>query len=117
MKLLIQLSLSTLFIFLIACSSEPTSTEKTGSIEGFVFDGSTGFPLDKARVITTPPTFSVTTDTLGNYQITNVDPGTYRVNAAKFGYDSTGVDISVSAGIITTADIPLVLDSLSTSVL
>jgi len=112
MKFLIQLSLSTLFVFLIACSSEPTSTEKIGSIEGFVFDGSTGFPLNKARVITTPPTFSVTTDTLGNYQITNVDPGTYRVNAAKFGYDSTGVNISVSAGIITTADIPLISDSI-----
>lgn len=116
MKNLIQLSLSLLVLLIIACSSEPTATEKTGSIEGFVFDASNGFPLNKARVITTPPTFSVTTDTLGTYQITNVAPGTYRVNAAKFGYDSTGVNISVSAGIITTADIPLVQDSLSTIV-
>lgn len=110
MRFLIQLSISIIFIFMISCSSEPTATKKTGSIEGFVFDGSTGFPLDKARVITTPPTFSVTTDTLGNYQITNVKPGTYRVNAAKFGYDSTGVDISVSSGMISTADVPLIHD-------
>lgn len=116
MKFLSQLSMIVVFTTLLACSSEPTATEKTGSIEGYVFDGSTGFPLDKARVITTPPTFSVTTDTSGNYQITNVKPGTYRVNAAKFGFDSTGVNISVSAGIITTADIPLIRDTLNVNI-
>jgi len=100
------------FLF-FACSSNPTASKDPGSISGTVYDATTGSVLAKANVITTPPTFSVTTDTLGSYTITNVDAGTYRVTAAKFGYDSAGVNVSVSKDLITVADIPLLLDTLS----
>ncbi len=107
--------LAMLFLFTLAsCGGDPVSGKKTGSIEGTVIDGFTELPISKAQVTTTPPTFSVTTDTTGSYQIANVEPGTYRVTAAKFGYDSTGVSISVSEGKTTIADISLLSDTLST---
>ncbi len=105
----------TFFLFLSACGGdEPTATISTGTISGTVYDASAGTPIAKARVITEPPTGSVTTGDNGTYEITNVEPGTYHINAAKFGYDSAGVNISISADVTTTADIPLLPDSLST---
>ncbi len=115
MRKFIFFILSTFFVIsLISCGNDPVSGKKAGSIEGTVIDGITDLPLAKAQVTTTPPTFSVTTDTTGGYKIDNVEPGTYRVRASKFGYDSAGVSISVSEGKITTADISLLSDSLST---
>ena len=111
----ISFFLSVLFLLTFAsCGDDPVSGKKTGSIEGTIIDGVTELALSKAQVTTTPPTFSVTTDTTGSYQIANVEPGTYRVTASKFGYDSAGVNISVSEGKITTADISLLSDTLST---
>ena len=101
-------------IVFYSCSSS-TSPSKVGSIEGFVYDGGTGLALYQAKVITDPPTYSVTTDSLGIYTIENVKAGVYRVTADKFGYDSSGVDITVIGGIASTADIPLVIDSLSSN--
>ena len=98
-------------IIIYSCSS-PSSSAKVGSIEGFVYDASTGLALYQAKIITNPPTYSVTTDSLGNYQIDNVESGVYHVTAEKFGYDSSGVDITVIGGIASTADIPLLSDTL-----
>ncbi len=114
MKLTITAIILSIGLLLYACGDEPTATVSTGTISGTVYDASAGTPIAKARVITHPPTGSVTTGDNGAYEITNVQPGTYHINAAKFGYDSAGVNISVSADVTTTADIPLLPDSLST---
>lgn len=114
MKKYSALFLPLLLIFtLLSCGGDPVSGKKTGSIEGVVIDGFTDLAISKAQVTTTPPTFSVTTDTSGSYQIANVEPGTYHITASKFGYDSAGVNISVASGEITTADISLLSDTLA----
>lgn len=97
---------------LLSFCSDPAKTADTGKISGTVYDALNGGPIDKALVLTTPPTSAVTTDTTGAYQIGNVQEGTYHVRASKAGYDSAGVDISVSAGNTTIADISLQSDSL-----
>ncbi len=114
MKFTFAALLLTSFLLVTACGDEPTATISTGTISGTVYDASAGTPIAKARVITEPPSGSVTTGDNGSYEITNVEPGTYHINAAKFGFDSAGVNISVSANVTTTADIPLLPDSLST---
>lgn len=98
----------------IACSSPTTSSTKPGTISGTIYDATDGSVLEKASVVTNPPTFSVTTDSLGSYSITNVPPGTYHVTANMFGYDSAGVDIAVDSKLTTTADISLLPDTTQT---
>ena len=63
---------------------------------------------------TDPPTSSVTTDSLGFYQILNVPAGVYVISARKVGYDSTTVDVSVLAEQTTIGDVPLSADSTAT---
>lgn len=99
--------LSILSLLIATCSDSPTKGADTGKINGTVYDAESGTAINKALVLTTPPTSAVTTDTAGLYQISNVQSGTYHVRASKAGYDSAGVDISVSDGNITTADISL----------
>ncbi len=102
-----------LFTGLLFSCKNTLKNVSPGSIEGSVYDAAAGSGLAKAKVVTNPPTSSVTTDSLGTYKIENVASGVYHVNASKLGYDSSGVNITVSDGQATTADIPLLSDTLS----
>ncbi len=95
----------------LSCGSDPAKPAALGKIKGVVFDAVSGSPLDKALVTTKPPTYAVTTDTLGAYLIENVKAAVYHVVATKAGYDSAGVDVEVQSGMETTADIALLPDS------
>jgi Carboxypeptidase regulatory-like domain len=112
MNLLKNILFSIALIFLIQnCGQDPVKPT-TGSIEGVVYDFSTGALIGNANIVTTPPSSSVTSDTLtGAFTILHVDPGVYRVRAQKVGYDSTGVNIAVIADDKTIADIALKTDS------
>lgn len=111
MKKIILIVLTLAILFLMACGSDPVQ-EETGTIEGVVYDYSTGDWVGKANIITIPPSSAVTSDSLtGFFKILHVDPGVYRVRATKIGYDSTGVNISVLAGEKTIADIALRIDT------
>jgi hypothetical protein len=98
-------------IIIIACGEEvvePTS----GTIEGTIYNFLSGDVIGNASIVTTPPSSSVTSDTLtGTFKILHVDPGVYRVHAERIGYDSSGVNISVIVDEMTTADIALKLDT------
>ena len=109
-----NLVLVLLVLIFIACGQEEaTEPAIQGNISGTIYDALEGDPIDKAKVITTPPSSAVTTAADGSYSINNVDPGVYRVNAAKLGFDSSSVNITVSAGNTAIADIPLLADTLS----
>jgi len=101
---------------LIACT-KVEDPPTTGSIKGTIYDKATAVTLAQVLVETDPPTSAVTTDSSGTYLIDNVEPGAYRVTATKNGYDSTSVQVSVSAGNISVADIHMQADTLSSSVL
>jgi len=111
MRLIKFLVLGFFLLTLIHCGDEATQPNPPGKIKGMVFDAATGDPLNKALVVTTPPTNAVTTDTLGQYLIENVKADVYHVLASKAGYDSAGVDVTVQSGMETTADVALLPDS------
>jgi hypothetical protein len=107
----VLLLISMIFIY-TGCGDTPVE-ETTGTIEGIVYDFTTGDIIGKANVKTDPPSSSVTTDSItGEYKILHVDPGIYRVTAEKTGYDTSGVSISVIAGEATVADVTLKYDSI-----
>ncbi len=103
-----------LALFLLIQCTKPTEDPTTGSIEGTVFNFTTGSFIGGAHIVTSPPTSAVLSDTLaGLFKIDHVDPGIYRITAVKYGFDTSSVSVSVLAGQITTADITLRPDTSS----
>jgi hypothetical protein len=89
----------------------PTPQPTTGEIDGQAIDSASSSPIPSANVYTDPPTISVTADEQGRYIIPEVPPGIYTITATKAGYTSASVNISVSAGKTTTADVHLMAAS------
>lgn len=92
--------------FLIEGCGDQQDEMTTGMIIGVISD-STGSPLDSASVITDPATVSVYSDDTGAYQIPDVQPGDYTVTASRRTYLPQSVDVTVTAGETSTADISL----------
>jgi len=89
-----------------AASAEQTFTTAfdVGTIAGHVVDENWA-DLAGAEVVTVPGGFSDTTDTYGDYAITDADPGTYDVVVSKQNYASqTLSDIEVTAYQTSPAD-------------
>jgi hypothetical protein len=76
----------------------------TGKIKGKVTDSDSGLPLAGVNIKTTPGTNTVTTNSNGDFEISQVTAGTYTITAEKSGYTTTTVSITVKAGIISNAD-------------
>ncbi|MFO7447049.1 MAG: carboxypeptidase-like regulatory domain-containing protein, partial [Ignavibacteriaceae bacterium] len=85
----------TILLSLLLCSSVMFGQ---GSLSGKVTDLQTGEPLIGANVLITGSSFGAATDVDGNYQIRNLNAGTYEVRASYVGYQS----ITVSNVRITT---------------
>ncbi len=94
---------------------EPTPSEH-GTIKGNIIEFGSSSPLSLVNVYSVPPTSYVKTDESGNYVIQTVEPGQYQVVAAKIGFDTISVDVTVSAGAVTVADFILVSQNSKDSV-
>lgn len=93
----------------IGCNEEsPSPSPTSGSITGIITEAVTGTPIAEVTVSTTPATASDTTDTSGQYTLSDLEEGTYMVTALKSGYDGTTINVSVTAENTTTANIELV---------
>ncbi len=96
-----------LMFFMLICSEEESPVEPTsrlGKIKGAVTEFGNENPLTKVNIFTNPATSSVTTDNSGEYEIANVDSGTYSVTAAKDGYDTLTINVTVSPNNTAVAD-------------
>jgi len=108
MKHRIKINIALIIVLgLLACSKVPTAVS-IGTIEGTVSDFTLSLPIGNANITTNPPTSAVTSDSLtGMYTIEHVEPGIYKVQATKAGFDTAKVSISVVAAEISIADIAL----------
>jgi len=97
-----------LTLFYLSCSDNPTDSEKTGAIEGRVRDYNSGGSISDASITTDPATYSVTTNSLGDFEITGVNPGSYSVTASKEGYKTNSVNVAVTADNSTSTIIFLI---------
>ncbi len=86
---------------------EPTPSEY-GTIKGSVLEFGSSAPMGMVNIYSEPPTSFVKTDASGNYVIRTVEPGQYKVYAAKIGFDTLSVDVTVTANAVTVADFILV---------
>lgn len=88
----------------------PDGVTTTGTISGTVTVAGSGAALVGASVSTQPSTTTVTTDSQGKYTISNVSPASYKVTASASGCIANSVDITVTAGQTTTANLSLQAD-------
>ena len=82
--------------------------QETGTLEGQVTDAATGEELIGVNITIQGTNFGAATDLNGNYEIRNIRPGTYNVQATYIGFDRmlfTG--IRIEAGETTTLDIEM----------
>jgi len=89
-------------------SSSPVEPPTHGTIKGTTTDFGTGYPLEGVNIYSEPASSFVKTDVNGNYQISTVEPGTYKVVATKISYDTLAVNVTVVAGATAVADFILV---------
>lgn len=88
--------------------SAPVEPPTHGTIKGTTTEFSTGEPLATVNIYSVPASSFVKTDNNGSYQIYTVEPGEYQVTAAKIGYDTLSVNVTVVAGATAAADFILV---------
>jgi hypothetical protein len=108
-KLLFYLFFISSIILYISCSEDPTEPASTtkGAINGKISDQVSGDGISGATIITQPVTVTATSDSVGNYSITNIEAGSYNVTASKTGFSTKSVAVNVSAGKTTTINIAL----------
>ncbi len=96
-----------LSIIFFGCSKTedtPVEAPTHGSISGLITEYGLDAALENVNVFTSPATGYVTTDSTGEYKIDNVEPGEYKVTAAKRSYDTLSVSVTVIAGKNTIAN-------------
>ncbi|HEX9293610.1 MAG TPA: TonB-dependent receptor [Gemmatimonadales bacterium] len=80
---------------------------ETGSIRGTVRDAVTSGPLSGVAVIVVGTPFGATTGPEGQYTISAVPPGTYRLRARRLGYAPRDTTIVVQDGLEAVVDVRL----------
>jgi hypothetical protein len=80
-------------------------SQNYGYITGILYDKNSQSRIGGVNLKTSPSTNSVTTSSDGKYFISILTAGRYAVMATKNGFDSTAIDVSVSLGDTTIADI------------
>ncbi len=96
-----------LALSLSTCSKKPTDVPMTGQITGRVTDSQSGLPIELATITTSPVTASASTNTNGEFLVSNVSPGSYSVTASKTGYANNTVSVTSIAGQDVAANITL----------
>lgn len=80
---------------LTGCKEATLGPVQEGGIEGQVVDYVTGVPIANAAITTTPASEAVLTDGEGNFQLDDLEAGSYQVTARKSGYSPSTVAIAV----------------------
>ena len=87
----------------------------TGTIVGTIVDKDTGSPLPGTNAFIVNTVMGSATDINGEYQILNMPPGTYRIEARFIGYKTASQEVTVIANQEVTVDFQLLTDILEMS--
>jgi outer membrane receptor protein involved in Fe transport len=117
-KIIVALSLTFLTIFMVPGSLKAQSNI-SGDIAGTVTDPS-GAAVPNAKVTVSNPTNgevkATTSGSAGEFRVSLLSPGTYKVSATAAGFETTDQSITVSAGTVTPLSVKLTVGSGTTTV-
>ncbi len=100
---------SALLVVLTICCTI-VSMAQNGSLKGKLIDKSSGEPLIGAAVIIKGTTVGTITNYDGEYELTNIDPGSYTFSASFIGYSNLDKDIEIPEGETVYSDFELFQD-------
>jgi hypothetical protein len=95
-----------LSVLLAVIASTASPQERTGSIDGRVADSSRN-PLPGASVRIDPTGINVGTNREGFFTVSNLAPGTYKVEVSYVGFVSETRDVTVTPGAAARTDVQL----------
>ena len=93
-----------------ATTTTTTTVPATGTISGTVTETGSTSPISGASVSTQPATTTATTNSQGAYTLASVPPGSYAVTASASNHINKSMNITVTAGQTTTANLVLQAD-------
>ena len=103
------LALVLVLIFVASCSEDKIELTGRGTLVGKVVSQGDNTPLENVRVSTSPNTSIVFTDSNGNYEINDVEVGTYSVQVQKEGYltkfESATINDNATTNIVFELDV------------
>ncbi|WPP50094.1 TonB-dependent receptor [Catalinimonas niigatensis] len=67
-------------------------------VRGKILDAQSGNPLEAVNVGLSNTAYGATTDAQGEFRISNVDPGNYKLVTTSVGYEKNAKEISLAAG-------------------
>ncbi len=83
------------------------ASAQTGTIEGRVTQARTGEPLSRAQVAVVGTNIGAQTDDDGRFVLLNVPSGRRQIRVLLIGFTMGTVDLAVTAGSVTTANVEL----------
>jgi len=107
------ITISICLILISGCADDPVSSSELGRIAGIVVDAQTDAPIKNATVTTMPSTESVVTDSLGQFEFTELEAGDYTIRVSHSLYKTSSMSVQVSDGEVTEADISLSTENLN----
>jgi len=93
-------------------STTEVAAQQTASVSGYVTDSETGETLISANIGFQGTRLGASTNTLGYYTITNIEPGTYTLIGSYVGYQSYSRQITLEPGENLRLDIGLIPESI-----
>ncbi|PWT71522.1 MAG: TonB-dependent receptor, partial [Bacteroidetes bacterium] len=81
-------------LFMLFCLTENAHSQSTGNIKGSITDNGKS-PLPQVNIILDKTKFSTTTNANGEYVISNIPSGSYRIIISHIGYQSVKRDIII----------------------
>lgn len=95
-----------IFFILVFSTLANFGYSQNGIVEGSVFDEN-GLPIPYALLSIQEVNRGIYTDTLGNYQLKNIPPGTYKLSVSAFGFIPQEKAIAIEVGKVKTVDFKL----------
>jgi hypothetical protein len=83
---------------LISGSHVYAQNQNTGTVKGFIYEKGTGEVLGSTNIFIEGTKYGAQTDDNGYFTITNLAPGTYKIIATTFGYDTAITTVKLDAG-------------------
>ncbi|HKK24863.1 MAG TPA: TonB-dependent receptor [Gracilimonas sp.] len=93
-------------------STTEVAAQQTASVSGYVTDSETGETLISANIGFQGTRLGASTNTLGYYTITNIEPGTYTLIGSYVGYQSYSRQITLEPGENLRLDIDLIPENI-----
>src|SRR5690554_8045739 len=82
----------------------PSMIFAQGSIRGTVTDASSGEPLAGVNIVISGTQTGAPTDGNGEYELTNINAGTYNIEARYIGYETLTKTVTVVSGQVATVN-------------